>query len=154
MKITALCLAMLAILLAGRQPAWGQATCHTFATIQASDAWMRELQRQPLQQQLLAIRQRIQCDTALRRRSPIGDVIRMSDQLRLPADNAQRPQGVSLLYIIDEQYFYANDAATAARFERVLARRHVRIIRYFESSVSGTLFGSRGAEGTILLDSK
>jgi hypothetical protein len=131
------------------------AACRTFATLVASDVWIGELRQQPLAQQLLAVRQRVQCDTVLRRQQLPGDVIRLADRLRLPANDAQRQQGIALLYVIDEHTFYSNDAATAARFEQVLAKRQIRTIYYFESGPKGAaIYGTRAANGVVILSSK
>ena len=150
-------LSALVLLGVARQQVLGQtpAACRTFDTLVASDTWIGELQQQPLAKQLLAIRQRVQCDTVLRRQQLLGDVIRLADQVRLPANDAQRPQGIALLYVIDEHAFYPNDAATAARFEQVLAKRQIRTIYYFESSPKGAaIYGSRAANGVVILSSR
>ena len=142
-------------LLAGCSPTFAQ----TQRVAPASDnaAWMDSVQRLSLPHRVAAVQARAWRDTLLAPFQPTVDRIILSTTAR-PAGPATVPvsvqPGLPLLYVVDKQVFFPNDAATIRALQRVLTARPIRQVTVMHAAAATALYGSRGVHGAVWLSSK
>ena len=142
-------------LLAGCSPTFAQ----TQRVAPASDnaAWIDSVQRLSLPHRVAAVQARAWRDTLLAPFQPTMDRIILSPTAR-PAVPAKGPAsfqpGFPLLYVVDKQVFFHNDAATIRALQRVLTGRPIRQVTVMHAAEATALYGSRGVHGAVWLSSK
>lgn len=142
-------------LLAGCSPTFAQ----TQRVAPASDnaAWIDSVQRLSLPHRVAAVQARAWRDTLLAPYQPTMDRIILSPTARpaVPAKGTASFQpGFPLLYVVDEQVFFNNDAATVRALQRVLTVRPIRQVTVMHAAAATALYGSRGVHGAVWLSSK
>lgn len=155
------------LLLAGLLPAATAAAqalpaCPSPAQPGSSGAWLDAVDHLPLPQQLAAIHQRMRCDTAYRGFQPgmcwmavglaAGRTAAASGKMPGPPADA-RPQGETLLYVVDDYPAAGNTAAAVADFWRRVAARRIRRVTLLRGPLATAIYGSRAASGVVLLSS-
>ncbi|TVT38303.1 hypothetical protein FNT36_19070 [Hymenobacter setariae] len=137
--------------------------CQIFTDAAASEAWITKTQQLPLRQQVLALRQRVACDTAIRDISFEPQVCLMgvspagrrayaaAQHKRDSADT--RAKGFSLLYIVNGQFF-TKDLAGVTAFQKLVTIQAVRKIEFLQGVGAAVIYGSRGASGVVVITTK
>lgn len=145
-----------ASLLLGRLPALGQT--HRAQPATDNSAWMDSVQHLSLPQQVEAVRARAWRDTLLAPyQPPLCRVLLPAAALRpapsptLPAPT--KPRSLPLVYVVNGQAFYKNDAATIGELQRVLTSRPIRQLTLLHDAAAAAIYGSRGANGVVVLSS-
>ncbi|NML63737.1 hypothetical protein HHL22_00805 [Hymenobacter sp. RP-2-7] len=154
---------VLAALLGASQLAAGQSAPPPHAGPAGSDAWMDSVRRLPLPAQVAAVRARVLADTVLRHPPQYVCLTLLSASQREAYYQAERPRalaeqarpaGALLLYVVDGYPLADNYPAHTAAFLRQLAAQPIAHIAYLKSGAQATaLYGTRGANGVVLLTS-
>jgi hypothetical protein len=161
MKLMAWLLLLFTPYLASAQ---GDAACEVFTSVANSDAWLAKVKGMPLPQQVVALRQRMACDTKVR-----GYVLPPSvcvtclsaegkqaylaqQQQRQQAEVADpRPRGVVLFCMVDDQVFRTGSVTD---FRRLVTKKSVKQITLLESNAAVAICGTQASEGAVLITTK
>ncbi|WP_223650726.1 hypothetical protein [Hymenobacter psoromatis] len=117
-------------------------------TAASSDTWITALKHRPLQQQVLLVRQRFTCDARTRGMRPIGDRITPT---HLHWDTDPRPEGVTLLYVVDGQVI-AHDST--AQFLHLVTVQSVKTLDLVSGRTATALYGYQGVNGIAVVTTK
>ncbi|RZK28824.1 MAG: hypothetical protein EOO63_10385 [Hymenobacter sp.] len=138
-------------------------SCQIFTNATASETWITKTQQLPLRQQVLALRQRVACDTAIRDISfePQVCLMGVSSADRRAYAAAQRKRdsvdtrakGFSLLYVVDGRIF-TKDLAGITAFQKLVTTQAVRSIEFLQGIRAAAIYGSRGAGGVVVVTTK
>ncbi|AMR29133.1 hypothetical protein A0257_19905 [Hymenobacter psoromatis] len=151
---------LLAALLGVGQLAYGQAAPFRYPPAVRSDAWMDSARRLPLPQQLAAVRARMLADTVLRHPQQYACITLFSAAQRAAYDQAQRPReqaeaarpaGSLLLYMVDGESLATNYPAPTNAFLQKMAAYAVQHIEFLSGPMATAIYGSRGANGVVIL---
>lgn len=152
---------VLAILLATGRLAHGQAGTPPAPHLSTrADAWMDSVSRLPLPRQVAAVRARVLADTLLRHPYQYVCLMPLSATAREAYYRAQqpkaqaeaaRPAGPLLLYMLDGYMLTDNYPAHTMAFLQKLDAKTIKRVTYLKGS-QGAVFGSRGANGAILME--
>lgn len=147
-----------ALLLTGRLAAFGQASPGFPAA-----TWLDSVRQLPLPGQVAAVRARLLTDTVLRHHPQYACLMPLSaaqraayyraEQPRAQAELA-RPVGELLLYVVDGYALADNHSAPTEAFVRQLDARRIRHITYLTGPRAAAIYGSRAANGVVILSSK
>jgi TonB-dependent SusC/RagA subfamily outer membrane receptor len=58
-----------------------------------------------------------------------------------------------LVYVVNGQPFYRNDAATISQLQRALQSQHIQQVTFLRDVAAAAIHGARGANGVIVLAS-
>jgi TonB-dependent SusC/RagA subfamily outer membrane receptor len=151
---------LLAALLGGGQLAYGQAAPCRYPSAARSNAWLDSARRLPLPQQLAAVRARMLADTVMRHPQsnvclmPLSAAQRAAYyQAQQPREQAEaaRPAGGLLLYVVDGESLATNYPAPTNAFLQKMAAYRVQHIEFLSGPVATALYGTRGANGVVVL---
>jgi hypothetical protein len=152
------------ILASYRASAQASSGCEVFTSVASSDAWVAKVRSLPLKQQVVALRQRMACDTKVRGYvfSPSVCLTCVSaegqrayraqqEQRRLAEAADPRPRGVVLYCMVDDQVFRAGSTTD---FQRLVTKNSVKQISLLESVAAVAICGSQASEGAVLITTK
>lgn len=135
--------------------------CQPFTTDASSNAWLTEVSRQPLPQQVAAVRERAICDANVR--DPSRDpklcftsvsaenqrIYARREAERRLADT--RPVGATLLYIVDGRTLLAD---LVAHLRQLVTVGSVKAISFLHETAETAIYGTRGASGVVVITTK
>ena len=127
-------------------------TCQPLPTVASSNAWLAETSRQPLAQQVAAVRQRATYDANVHdpSRDPKLCLVSVSEEVRRQADT--RPVGVTLLYIVDGRPLQTDSVARTVR--QLVTVSLVKTIQFLSGTSATAIYGTRGTNGTVFITTK
>lgn len=143
-------------LLPGRLPALGQ--IHPVPLATANAVWLDSVQGLSLTQQLAAVQRRAWRDTLLAPYQPFTCRLLVRPEARRSASSPILAPPVKslacpLVYVIDGQAFYQNDAATITRFQQALRSHSIKQATFLREEEATAIYGSRAANGIVILSS-
>ncbi|RPD43773.1 hypothetical protein DNI29_23220 [Hymenobacter sediminis] len=143
-------------LLLASGPTLGQT--HSAPTGPDNAAWLDSVQHLSLPQQVAAVRRRAWRDTLLAPyQTPVCGMGvattpgREASARKLPA--SPKPAGFPLVYVVNGQAFYHNDAATVRQWQCLLRHQPIRQVTLLRDETAMALYGSRAAYGVVVLSS-
>ena len=120
-----------------------------------NSVWLDSVQHLSLPQQVAAVRARAWRDTLLAPYQPHQcRVFLPAGALRpalAPTPAPATPSRFPLVYVVNGQAFYQNNAATIAALQRALTRHPIRQVTLLHGAAAAALYGSRGANGVVVL---
>ena len=143
-------------LLLGSLPTLGQIHPAPLAT--ANSVWLDSVQHLSLSQQLAAVQRRAWRDTLLAPYQPFTCRLILPPDARRSASLPMRPmpvkpQGYPLVYVVDGQAFYNNDAATITQLQHALRSQPIKQATFLREGKAAAIYGSRAANGVVILSS-
>ena len=158
-----------ALLLAGLLACLGSAaraqttsTCQPFTTLDSSTAWLTQISRQPLPQQVAAVRERAACDANVYDSSRDLKICFMGisqegrhNYERYKAEHRRadtRPNGITLLYMIDGCPLETDSVACSV--QRLVVVSSVKTIKFLSGISETCIYGTSGASGVVVITTK
>jgi hypothetical protein len=123
-----------------------------------NSVWLDSVQRLSLSQQIVAVQRRVWRDTLLAPYQPS-----MCRVILLPAaprsvsspmlPTPVKPQGYPLVYVVNRQVFYNNDAATMNQLQHALRSQPIKQATFLRDEKAAAIYGSRAVNGIVILSS-
>jgi TonB-dependent SusC/RagA subfamily outer membrane receptor len=123
-----------------------------------NSVWLDSVQHLALSQQVAAVQLRAWHDTLLApyqmplcRMGVSVATLSAAPTRLLPSPT--KPRGFPLVYVVNGQAFYNNDAATIRQLQQALRSQPIRQVTLLRDVKAAAIYGSRGANGVVVLAS-
>jgi TonB-dependent SusC/RagA subfamily outer membrane receptor len=145
---------LIAPLLLGSLPTLGQS--HPVPLATDNSVWLDSVQHLALAQQILAVQQRAWRDTLVAPYQPSTCRVIVHPTARRSASSPRllapvKPPGYPLVYVVNGQAFYQNDAATITQLQHALRSQPIKQATFLRDGNATAIYGSRAVNGVVIL---
>lgn len=123
-----------------------------------NSVWLDSVQHLSLSQQIVAVQRRAWRDTLLAPYQPPTCRVILPPAARRSTSSPMLPtpvklQGYPLVYVVNGQAFYNNDAASINQLQHALRSQPIRQATFLRDVKAAAIYGSRAANGIVILSS-